>query len=399
MPWLRYALLGVVMATIWLAFSLFSSTVGASAEEVEPADPAGVLAPESSIAESTAGADDPPEAAPAEEPPPPAASDVETPVAEDAPAAEPAPNVSAPAPEPAPANTPPGLTASPEQAITPPAAKPTEPGKPAAKPAETGKPAATPPVPTSAPAPANRNDAPPGLADMPAPPAATPIAKPEKPERPETNHPTDAAQAPTAPGPTPEPVDAPKNDIPPGLAGKPEQPTPTPAAEYPEFGTSDEPVHHHEGPNLPQSHPTGASAGPVAPGVATVGSPLGSGVSGPPSGSHLFAEGDAWAFGSIGGEHADAPNMAAGTIEPASGTPLGGSVNPAPAAGSGAGSGGAGSGGAGSSGAASGGAGTSGTSDATIASLELGALAAMVLHSADDELPSSPVYATDTTPD
>ncbi len=44
-------------------------------------------------------------------------------------------------------------------------------------------------------------------------------------------------------------------------------------------------------------------------------------------------------------------------------------------------------------------AGASGTSDATFAAQELGALAALVLNSTDDELPSSPVFGTDTTPD
>ena len=43
--------------------------------------------------------------------------------------------------------------------------------------------------------------------------------------------------------------------------------------------------------------------------------------------------------------------------------------------------------------------GASGTSDAAFAAVGLGALASLVLHSVDDELPSSPVYDTDTTPD
>ena len=45
------------------------------------------------------------------------------------------------------------------------------------------------------------------------------------------------------------------------------------------------------------------------------------------------------------------------------------------------------------------GGGASGTSDAAFAALGLDALASLVLHSVDDELPSSPVYDTDTTPD
>ena len=44
-------------------------------------------------------------------------------------------------------------------------------------------------------------------------------------------------------------------------------------------------------------------------------------------------------------------------------------------------------------------AGASGTSDAALAAVGLGALASLVLHSVDDELPSSPVHDTDTTPD
>ena len=47
----------------------------------------------------------------------------------------------------------------------------------------------------------------------------------------------------------------------------------------------------------------------------------------------------------------------------------------------------------------SGAAGASGTSDAAFAAVGIGAHASLVLHSVDDELPSSPVYDTDTTPD
>ncbi|NUT58042.1 MAG: hypothetical protein HOQ00_04250, partial [Agromyces sp.] len=36
MPWLRLALLGVIAAAIWLAFSLFSSAHAASADETLP---------------------------------------------------------------------------------------------------------------------------------------------------------------------------------------------------------------------------------------------------------------------------------------------------------------------------------------------------------------------------
>ena len=41
-PWLRYALLGVLVAAIWLVISLLSSAVGAAAEEVEPPAVGGV---------------------------------------------------------------------------------------------------------------------------------------------------------------------------------------------------------------------------------------------------------------------------------------------------------------------------------------------------------------------
>jgi hypothetical protein len=82
-----------------------------------------------------------------------------------------------------------------------------------------------------------------------------------------------------------------------------------------------------------------------------------------------------------------------GTSLPAGGPPLGGGdlpATPAAPAGSGAGSGAAGAGGAG---------GASGTSDAAFAAFGVDALASLVLNSVDDELPSSPVYDTDTTPD
>ena len=55
--------------------------------------------------------------------------------------------------------------------------------------------------------------------------------------------------------------------------------------------------------------------------------------------------------------------------------------------------------GGGASGGGSGAAGASGTSDAAFAAVGIGAHASLVLHSVDDELPSSPVYDTDTTPD
>ena len=84
----------------------------------------------------------------------------------------------------------------------------------------------------------------------------------------------------------------------------------------------------------------------------------------------------------------------AGVITPASGgTPPGGDLPTSPAAPV-APTGGAGSGGAGSAGG-----GASGTSDAAFAALGLDALALLVLHAVDDDLPSSPVYDTDTTPD
>jgi hypothetical protein len=57
-------------------------------------------------------------------------------------------------------------------------------------------------------------------------------------------------------------------------------------------------------------------------------------------------------------------------------------------------------GGAGSGGwAPTGGAGAATTSDAASAAFGPDALASLVLHSVDDDLPSSPVYDTDSTPD
>ena len=84
------------------------------------------------------------------------------------------------------------------------------------------------------------------------------------------------------------------------------------------------------------------------------------------------------------GAAADVP----GTIAPSDGSPSPGTAPGSPA-----------SGGSGSGGAGAGAGGASGTSDAAFAALGLDALASMVLRSVDDELPSSPVYDTDTTPD
>jgi len=81
----------------------------------------------------------------------------------------------------------------------------------------------------------------------------------------------------------------------------------------------------------------------------------------------------------------------AGTVLPGDGSPLSDGLPPSPAAPAG----GAGTGGAGPTGAG----GASGTSDAALAALELDALASLVLHAVDDELPSSPVFDTDATPD
>jgi hypothetical protein len=83
------------------------------------------------------------------------------------------------------------------------------------------------------------------------------------------------------------------------------------------------------------------------------------------------------------------PADVSGAITPADSS-NGAAAPGSPAAGGGAGTGGAGSGGAG---------GASGTSDAAFAALGADALASMVLNSVDDDLPSSPVFDTDTTPD
>jgi hypothetical protein len=53
----------------------------------------------------------------------------------------------------------------------------------------------------------------------------------------------------------------------------------------------------------------------------------------------------------------------------------------------------------GSTGAGTAGAGVGNTADAASGAIDLDALASLVLGSVDDELPSSPVYDTDTTPD
>ncbi|MEV1129061.1 hypothetical protein [Agromyces sp. NPDC049794] len=87
----------------------------------------------------------------------------------------------------------------------------------------------------------------------------------------------------------------------------------------------------------------------------------------------------------------DAASGLAGAVLPGNGgSPLNGFLPPSPAAPAG----GAGAGGAAPTGAG----GASGTSDAAFAALELDALASLVLHTVDDELPSS-VYDTDSTPD
>ena len=84
---------------------------------------------------------------------------------------------------------------------------------------------------------------------------------------------------------------------------------------------------------------------------------------------------------------------ATGTIAPSDGGSPAGDGSPALGAPA-LGVGGSGTGAAGSGGGAA-----SGTSDAAYAALELDALASLALHSVDDELPSSPVYDTDSTPD
>jgi hypothetical protein len=90
-------------------------------------------------------------------------------------------------------------------------------------------------------------------------------------------------------------------------------------------------------------------------------------------------------------DDASIPDTPAGAILPADGTPNGPAASGSPAAGGGTGTGG--------SGAGSGAAGASGTSDAALTAFGLDALASLVLGSVDDELPSSPVFGTDTTPD
>ncbi len=138
---------------------------------------------------------------------------------------------------------------------------------------------------------------------------------------------------------------------------------------------------------------------PTAATLTAAAQPLGLGVSGAPRSTRLFADDDASAPDSSESYGARAPGDGAGTITPANSTPPGGTAPASPSSGVGAGSGGAGSGGAGSSASGSSAGGSSATADATFAALGLDALASLVLNSVDDELPSSPVYDTDTTPD
>lgn len=128
---------------------------------------------------------------------------------------------------------------------------------------------------------------------------------------------------------------------------------------------------------------------PSLPGDSDEGASLGSAVSGPPSDTVYFAL-DGSTSWSGDSDHPGVPADLSGAITPVGGSPTGGSAPGSPAPGGGTGSGGAGAGGAG---------GASGTSDAAFAALGIDALASMVLRSVDDELPSSPVYDTDTTPD
>jgi len=128
---------------------------------------------------------------------------------------------------------------------------------------------------------------------------------------------------------------------------------------------------------------------PSLPGDSDEGASLGPAVSGPPSDTVYFAL-DGSTSWSGDSDHPGVPADLAGAITPVGGSPTGGSAPGSPASGGGTGSGGAGAGGAG---------GASGTSDADFAALGVDALASMVLRSVDDELPSSPVYDTDTTPD
>ncbi|WP_133411789.1 hypothetical protein [Agromyces badenianii] len=129
-------------------------------------------------------------------------------------------------------------------------------------------------------------------------------------------------------------------------------------------------------PLLP-SGPGGSEPGGVTAGLAS-GAPPGWAGLGLDSlqAAHAGPPGPAGTLASGGGD----TSPTAGPL--ALGTPVGGS-----GAGSGTGASGSGS------------ASASGTSDAAFAALELDALASLALHSVDDELPSSPVYDTDSTPD
>ncbi len=338
MPWLRLALLGMIAAAIWLAFSLFSSTHSASAEETLPdaAADAAVAAVSGDQGEPAATA------AAATEPvaEPPAPAEATTPAA--AVAAWPA--AAAPA---APGRdagfVPPGQAKEkavpPGQATTEKAVPPGQATEKAVPPGQAGKPAdRTAPASQNANANANSNQS----------------------ANANENSTTNNAQ----------------HTVPPGLADKP--------ADHPALVNAADVAASTD---LQPAEPAALESARAAIGATLVG-PTSDAVAGVGAG----VDAPSWADpdGNAAGD-TSTPDAPAGAILPVDGTPNGPAASGSPGAGGGAGTGG--------SGAGAGAAGASGTADAALTAFGLDALASLVLGSVDDELPSSPVFGTDTTPD
>jgi len=359
MPWLRLALLGMIAAAIWLAFSLFSSTHSASAEETLPdaAADAAVAAVSGDQGEPAATA------AAATEPvaEPPAPAEATTPAA--AVAAEPA--AAAPA---APGRdagfVPPGQAK--EKAVPPGQAtteKAVPPGQATEKAVPPGQATTEKPVP---PGQATEKAVPPGQAGKPA--DRTAPASQNANANANSNQSANANENST--------TNNAQHTVPPGLADKP--------ADHPALVNAADVAASAD---LQPAEPAALGSALAAIGATLVG-PTSDAVAGVGAG----VDAPSWADpdGNAAGD-TSTPDAPAGAILPVDGTPNGPAASGSPGAGGGAGTGG--------SGAGAGAAGASGTSDAALTAFGLDALASLVLGSVDDELPSSPVFGTDTTPD
>jgi len=357
-PWLRYALLGVLFAAIWLAISLFSSAVGASAEEPDPnlpLDSAGAAV--GAVSDMTAAVDQAVE-----------------PVVE---------TVVEPVVEPVNAVVEPVVEAIPE------------PVEPFVEPVAEVAPEVTETVTDAANAAAKSGNTAVGIGGSEIAAAATAAAG-SKPVG-KVAHPVGQVADDTV-----EDLPVVGDVAPKGLVGKTVGPTADVAdltldavvgsiADLPTDGSGLLP----RVPSIPLLPGGSVDPGlglPGIPGLAgdsDAGAPSGSAVSGPFGDPVDFALDGSTSWS---GDFHDpgVPADLSGAITPVGGSPTGGSAPGSPASGGGTGPGGAGAGGAG---------GASGTSDAAFAALGVDALASMVLRSVDDELPSSPVYDTDTTPD